>query len=171
MKCLNESWSQLEVPILRPTLDPVSVSVTRYETCVSSAWDSRRSSGSPGAPHPHSTTTCNQKQNYPHPGPVSISVLAITPRVRMNVVDNPKRRDVISAAIIESDKKIRSDIQFILDLGILKIVPKSTPEGWRILHHTIHRFSSQHMILINVLSVSSSQDVDFCDTFILEFRN
>ena len=128
MKCLNESWSQLEVPILRLTLDPVSVSVTRYETCVSSTWDSRRSSGSPGAPHPHSTTTCNQKQNYPHPGPVSISVLAITPRVRMNVVDNPKRRDVISAAIIESDKKIRSDIQFILDLGILKIVPKSTPE-------------------------------------------
>ena len=58
---------------------------------------------------------------------MSISVLAITPRVRMNVVDNQKRRDV-SAAIIECDKKIRSDIQFILDLGILKIVPKSTPE-------------------------------------------
>ena len=60
---------------------------------------------------------------------MSISVLAITLRVRMNVVDNQKRMDVIRAAIIECDKKIRYDIQFILDLGILKIVPKSTPEG------------------------------------------
>ena len=60
----------------------------------------------------------------------TLSVLAIDLRVRMDIVDNQKRRmkDVIGAAILECDKKLRVDIQFILDLGSLKIVPKSTSE-------------------------------------------
>ena len=49
-----------------------------------------------------------------------------------DVVDNQKRRmkDVIGAAILECDEKLRVDIQFILDLGSLKIVskPKSASE-------------------------------------------
>ena len=60
----------------------------------------------------------------------TLSVLAMDPRVRMDVVDKQKRRmkDVIGAAILECDKNLRVDIQFILDLGNLKTVPKSTPE-------------------------------------------
>ena len=62
----------------------------------------------------------------------TLSVLTMDPRVRMDVVDNQKRRmkDVIGAAILECDEKLRVDIQFILDLGSLKIVskPKSASE-------------------------------------------
>ena len=60
----------------------------------------------------------------------TLSVLTMDPRVRMDVVDKQKRRmkDVVGAAIIECDKNLRVDIQFILDLGNLKIVPKSTSE-------------------------------------------
>ena len=60
----------------------------------------------------------------------TLSVLTMDPRVRMDVVDNQKRRmkDVIGAAILECDEKLRVDIQFILDLGNLKIVLKSTSE-------------------------------------------
>ena len=60
----------------------------------------------------------------------TLSVLTMDPRVRMDVVDKQKRRmkDVVGAAIIECDKNLWVDIQFILDLGNLKIVPKSTSE-------------------------------------------
>ena len=58
----------------------------------------------------------------------TLSVLVSDSRVRMNVEDKQHRRmaDVIGASILECEKNLQVDIQFILALGKLKIAPKST---------------------------------------------
>ena len=54
----------------------------------------------------------------------TLSVLVKDARVRMDVVDDQKRRmeDIIGVAILDCDEKLKVDIQFILALGNLKTV-------------------------------------------------
>ena len=60
----------------------------------------------------------------------TLSVLAMDPRVRMDVVDKQNRemKDVIGAAIIECDKNLTEEIQLILDFGNMTLVPQSSSE-------------------------------------------